>query len=418
MDSEKEINEIEDREKFKKSKFSKVLLIFFALAILMLIGNFGFFTKILISIQACLFILAWLMEMKIVKEPKKGLRILLAIVAFVLIVPIINTSTGTQSNYKRINWEYIALKEHLPRPKEEIGKIIVNSDDYLSVYIRVKDEDDYRNYIESCKKFGYTIDAKNDTNSYTANSEDGYNLRIWFSDYNKEYNIYLEKESNEEVKKQDDNIVEVPKENNTIEEKKENNEIEVQKENNEVEVQKENNEVEVQKENNEVHIQEENNKIDSSNTNNELVENTSSNTTDTNESKEQKNQTTYNYYTTNDDKTAASGKKGKYSYVKKGKAYDIYWLIDFDKGYVYNFTERNEDNSCEKVKIKSGDLNNGLKLSYKDSDNEWAKSLHFKYKDQPYKLIIVDNDNFTYEYETTSLEDTLNLMKNREFYEP
>lgn len=394
MNSEKEINEIEDKEKFKKSKLSKVLLIFFALAILMLMGNFGFFTKVLLSIQACLFILSWLMGMKIIKEPKKGLRVILTIVAFVLIVPIINTGTGTQSNYKRINWEYIALKEHLPKPKEEIGKIIVNSDDYLSVYIRAKNEDDYRNYIESCKKFGYTINAKNDTNSYTANSEDGYNLRIWFSDYNKEYNIYLQKESNKEVEKQDDNIVEVPKVNNTIEEKKANNEIEVQ---------------------------EQNKKIDNSNTSNEIVENTNSNTSETNESKEQTNQTnqtTYNYYTTNDDKTATSGKKGKYSYVKKGKAYDIYWLIDFDEGYVYNFTERNEDNSCDKVKIKSGDLNSGLKLLYKDSDNEWAKSIHFKYKDQPYQLVIVDNDNFTYEYETTSLKDTLNLMKNREFYEP
>ena len=394
MNSEKEINEIEDKEKFKKSKLSKVLLIFFALAILMLMGNFGFFTKVLLSIQACLFILSWLMGMKIIKEPKKGLRVILTIVAFVLIVPIINTGTGTQSNYKRINWEYIALKEHLPKPKEEIGKIIVNSDDYLSVYIRAKNEDDYRNYIESCKKFGYTINAKNDTNSYTANSEDGYNLRIWFSDYNKEYNIYLQKELNKEVEKQDDNIVEVPKVNNTIEEKKANNEIEVQ---------------------------EQNKKIDNSNTSNEIVENTNSNTSETNESKEQTNQTnqtTYNYYTTNDDKTATSGKKGKYSYVKKGKAYDIYWLIDFDEGYVYNFTERNEDNSCDKVKIKSGDLNSGLKLLYKDSDNEWAKSIHFKYKDQPYQLVIVDNDNFTYEYETTSLKDTLNLMKNREFYEP
>ena len=394
MNSEKEINEIEDKEKFKKSKLSKVLLIFFALAILMLMGNFGFFTKVLLSIQACLFILSWLMGMKIIKEPKKGLRVILTIVAFVLIVPIINTSTGTQSNYKRINWEYIALKEHLPKPKEEIGKIIVNSDDYLSVYIRVKNEDDYRNYIESCKKFGYTINAKNDTNSYTANSEDGYNLRIWFSDYNKEYNIYLQKESNKEVEKQDYNIVEVPKVNNTIEEKKANNEIEVQ---------------------------EQNKKIDNSNTSNEIVENINSNTSEMNESKEQTNQTnqtTYNYYTTNDNKTATSGKKGKYSYVKKGKAYDIYWLIDFDEGYVYNFTERNEDNSCDKVKIKSGDLNSGLKLSYKDSDNEWAKSIHFKYKDQPYQLVIVDDDNFTYEYETTSLKDTLNLMKNREFYEP
>lgn len=126
----------------------------------------------------------------------------------------------------------------------------------------------------------------------------------------------------------------------------------------------------------------------------------------------------YNYYTNNDNETAKNGNSGKFSYIKKGGEYDNYWIIDFDNGYVYNFAEGNGDSSYEKIKIKSGNLNDGLELSYKDSSNAWAKHIHFKYKNQPYQLVIVDNDSFNYEFTTTSLEDSLKLMESKSPYEP
>lgn len=126
----------------------------------------------------------------------------------------------------------------------------------------------------------------------------------------------------------------------------------------------------------------------------------------------------YNFYTTNSDDKAKDGNSGKYAYVKKGKNYDIYWIIDFEKGYVYNFSEGNGDTQYEKIKIKSGNLNDGLKLSYKDSSNAWAKKLHFKYKNQPHSFIIIDNDGFEYDLTTTSLENALKLMESKSEYQP
>lgn len=126
----------------------------------------------------------------------------------------------------------------------------------------------------------------------------------------------------------------------------------------------------------------------------------------------------YNFYTTNSDDKAKGGNSGKYAYVKKGKNYDIYWIIDFEKGYVYNFSEGNGDTQYEKIKIKSGNLNDGLKLSYKDSSNAWAKKLHFKYKNQPHSFIIIDNDGFEYDLTTTSLENALKLMESKSEYQP
>lgn len=190
------LNKANAKEKFKKSKFSKVLLVFFAIAVLLFFTGSGFLVKALTLIQAVLFIGAWLMGMEIIKEPIKGLKIILAILAFVLIIPIVNTGgdTTTKEKYENINWDYIILKEELPKPSGTKGKIITNSDEHLSMYISVKSEDEYREYIEQCKNLGYTVDEKNNTSSYEAKNEDGYKLRIWYSSSNKEYNISLDAE--------------------------------------------------------------------------------------------------------------------------------------------------------------------------------------------------------------------------------
>ena len=157
---------------------------------------------------------------------------------------------------------------------------------------------------------------------------------------------------------------------------------------------------------------------ENTNKNNGNQTNTEINQTDESESTTETNEVIYNYYTTNDNETAKKGDTGKFSYVKKGDEYNVYWIIDFDNGCVYNFSEGNGDESCEKIKIKSGNLNDGLELSYKNSSNAWAKYIHFKYKNQSHQLVIVDNDYFKYEFSTTSLKEVLKLIKNKTIYEP
>ena len=130
--------------------------------------------------------------------------------------------------------------------------------------------------------------------------------------------------------------------------------------------------------------------------NNETVENVEANNTnvDNNKTNEETNKIIYNYYTTNDNETAKKGNIGKFAYIKRSSSYDVYWIIDFDEGYVYDFAEGNGDDYYEKIKIESGNLNDGLEVSYKNSSNAWVKYIHFKYKNQPHQLVIVDNDYF------------------------
>lgn len=115
------------------------------------------------------------------------------------------------------------------------------------------------------------------------------------------------------------------------------------------------------------------------------------------------------FYSTNDYETAKQGNSGAFSYKSTGGSYDIYWIIDFDEGYVYWFTDGNGDSTCDRLKIDSGTLNDKVIITYHDGSDEWSYSLHFKYVDHPETLIMVDNDGFDYKYATTDLNNAISI---------
>jgi len=118
-------------------------------------------------------------------------------------------------------------------------------------------------------------------------------------------------------------------------------------------------------------------------------------------------------YSTNDYETAKLGNTGVFSYVHRGQEYWIYWIIDFDEGYVYSFTDGNGNDSCDRTKIESGDLNSVLITTYRDGDDTWSYGFHFHYKNNPSKLIMQDNDGFEYEYSTTDLTSALEIRNSK-----
>ncbi len=193
IEKNKSKEEREEIEKFKKSKFSKVLIVFSVISVLFFFVGNGFFVKFLTFVQAVLFISAWLMGAKVIKEPKKGIRTICAIIAFILIIPILGTGGGsTTTESEKIIWNDIVMSEILPEPKNNKGQILSNSDKHLSVYIHKSSKEDYSNYVENCKEKGFTVESKKDTNSYDAYNSDGYKLRIYYSEYSEEYNISLD----------------------------------------------------------------------------------------------------------------------------------------------------------------------------------------------------------------------------------
>ena len=118
-------------------------------------------------------------------------------------------------------------------------------------------------------------------------------------------------------------------------------------------------------------------------------------------------------YSTNDFETAKKGNSGVFAYRSTGGTYYNYYIIDFDEGYVYWFSDGNGDTTCDRLKIDSGDLNNGLIITYHDGDYSWSEGLHFKWKNQPDTLIWQNSSGFEVKFITTNLNDALKIRNEK-----
>lgn len=119
------------------------------------------------------------------------------------------------------------------------------------------------------------------------------------------------------------------------------------------------------------------------------------------------------FYSTNDYETAKKGSSGVFSYKNKSGQYDIYWIVDFDGGYVYNFTEGNGESVCDKVKIVSGNLNSKITATWHYGGDQWSWFLYFKYQNTPTTLVVRDHYGSTFEFTTTDLSDALAIRKTK-----
>lgn len=114
-------------------------------------------------------------------------------------------------------------------------------------------------------------------------------------------------------------------------------------------------------------------------------------------------------YSTNDYETAKNGNTGIFSY-KSSDAYDVYWIIDFDSGYAYMFTDGNGDTTCDKVRITSGSLNDRVTVTWNIDGERTDWYLHFKYKNTPATLVTNDHYGVAMEFETTNLDNALSIL--------
>ncbi len=122
-------------------------------------------------------------------------------------------------------------------------------------------------------------------------------------------------------------------------------------------------------------------------------------------------------YSTNDYETAKDGNTGVYAYKRSGTNYDQYLIIDFDEGFIYYFCEGNGDETCDKMKIDSGDLNSLLYFYFVDGDDVALYAVNFAWQRRPEHLIFQDDDGFDWDYYTTNLTKALELRDSKEIYD-
>ncbi len=121
------------------------------------------------------------------------------------------------------------------------------------------------------------------------------------------------------------------------------------------------------------------------------------------------------YHSSFDRDIAKQGNSGIYSYRSRGGSYYIYYIVDFDHGYVYRF--RNDEDTGMAAKIVSGDLNSYVLLRYKDSSGTWENAVHFKYKNLPDTLILQDDDGFETTFYETDLSEAVKIYKTKTVYD-
>ena len=112
-------------------------------------------------------------------------------------------------------------------------------------------------------------------------------------------------------------------------------------------------------------------------------------------------------YSTNSQEEARNGRTGLFAYKSKGGQYDIYYIVDFNMGFVYRFLSN--ESSCDRVKIDSGDLCTQVMITYHDAGDTWMNGLHFKYNRQPDHLILEDHNHFETDFYTTNLTEALKI---------
>ena len=194
MKHEFEREDKEEREAeakvFKKSKFRVVLIIATIISVMLCAVAFNdgkIWAGIVAVIMTALFVVSFLMGNNVIKEKRKNLRLIPAIIAFVLFIPCTFLYTGsstlpsiTEPDEEDFVWTELVLSDKLPELPSNYGVVHADSERVLSVTIRNITKSDYTAYKNACINEGYSVDAETSNNNYKAYNAEGYRLSVTY----------------------------------------------------------------------------------------------------------------------------------------------------------------------------------------------------------------------------------------------
>lgn len=124
------------------------------------------------------------------KAPKsKKTKILIGVLCAVIVIFAI---FFIRSNFSRYDWNDVKLSSLLPEPESKWGNLSSNREDYLSLSVHRLTNEDYIEYISACVDMGFSIDAEQEDNSYSAYNEDGYVLDLYYTASDKTLRINID----------------------------------------------------------------------------------------------------------------------------------------------------------------------------------------------------------------------------------
>lgn len=196
--NESKSNKVKEKfcEQWKRSsKLGKVaavsLMIFVVLTLIAFLAG-RFVAGIISIVQVAIVIVAVLMKKNIIKVTYNWISLVALALSFILIIPYFSLFKINSADYNKYNWDEIVLAEMLPKPESPYGKVISNSEDYLSLDVNKTTITQYKAYIETCKNKGFTIDAEATGSFFYAFNDKGYKLSLSYYDSDSEMHINLD----------------------------------------------------------------------------------------------------------------------------------------------------------------------------------------------------------------------------------
>lgn len=117
------------------------------------------------------------------KNPVK--KILCTVMALLVVGTsgVVFTGCGSDSEeYTTITWATSGIGSLAPKPKSTKGKISIDSEDSYQATISEVSVDDFKSYVNDCKKKGFDVDYTSVDVMYTAKDKKGYDLSVYYQD--------------------------------------------------------------------------------------------------------------------------------------------------------------------------------------------------------------------------------------------
>ena len=127
------------------------------------------------------------------KKNKKPIGLI--IVGIIILLLIISSISGSiedaESKKVEYSWPTTGIATLLPQPESVYGEINSESEDYFSIDVYGVSASEFKDYVDSCKEKGFTVDYTSTSSSYYADDENGNSLSLYYDDDEEEMNIMI-----------------------------------------------------------------------------------------------------------------------------------------------------------------------------------------------------------------------------------
>lgn len=116
-------------------------------------------------------------------------RLVLAICCGILILGCLGRCGNQKETAKEYRWPTSTLAKSLPLPESKYGEIVSDAEDSFEINVFKVSQSQFADYMDACKKNGYTVDYYATDDSYDAENKDGNDLSLSYDEKKKTMNI-------------------------------------------------------------------------------------------------------------------------------------------------------------------------------------------------------------------------------------